>query len=279
MGKIVLSTLAVGDLYENFTKLFVKRLEKIYKNEINLCVTSDRDFCEKINSDTVCCNFNILDENLVKSSGYTLPGNGKSTYFKYYLKSLALKYAALQFPDSSICHTDCDILPTSRFSDETFSLMDKKGLYCSNIVRCSGDYHMFQNDKGEVQVNHKLKSIVNHFIPGFEDFASVRCPIENRLYFNGISQETMVNFCDKWFEIGQYVDKNNLQRYGDCFEIKPACMIYDIEIIQTDHLPFDDGFKGSFSDMFNKRFLKQNCPDEYKNLSDNEFIEYAESKF
>lgn len=165
------------------------------------------------------------------------------------------------------------------FSEETFKLMDQPGLYCSNTVRCSGDYHMFQNDKGEVQVNHKLKSIVNHFIPEFNDFASVRCPIENRLYFNNISQETMIKFSEKWFEIGQFVDKNNLQRYGDCFEIKPACMIYGIEIMQTDYLPFDDGFKGSFADMFNKRYLKENCPEEYKNLNDEEFLKYAVSKF
>ena len=89
----------------------------------------------------------------------------------------------------------------------------------------------------------------------------------------------MINFCNKWFEIGKFVDKNNLQRYGDCFEIKPACVMFDIEILETDLFPFDDGFKGTFADMFNKRFNKENCPEEYKNLNDEEFLEYALGKF
>jgi hypothetical protein len=278
MKNVVLSVLAVGDLYEYFTRLYIKKLDKIYNKEINLCITSDRDFCEKINSEKVCCFFNVLDESVVKPSGYTLPGHGKSTYFKYYLKSMALKYSATKFPNYSICHTDCDILPTKEFSDITFDLMNVPGLYCSNIVRCSGDYHRFQNDNGDIIINEKLKKIVNHFIPNFTDFPSLKCPIENRLYFNNIPQENLIKFCETWLEIGKFVDSSGMQRYGDCFEIKPACMLHDIEIIQTDLLPFDDGFKGSFSDMFNKRFLKVNCPEEYKNLNDEEFLDYALEK-
>lgn len=274
MKNIVLSTLAIGDLYEYFVRLFIKKLDKICQDKINFCITSDRDFCEKISSEKICCHFNILDKEVVDPSGYTRPGCGKSTYFKYYLKSLALKYSATTFPGMSICHTDSDILPTNNFN-ESFDKMNESGLYCMNIVRCSGDYHRYQNDNGEVIVNEKLRKIVNHFIPEFNDFASLKCPIENRLYFNNIPHQNLINFCDNWFEIGKFVDKNGLNRYGDCFEIKPSCMMNNIEIHQTDFLPFDDGFKGTFADMFNKRFLKTNCPEEYKNLGDEEFLDYA----
>lgn len=279
MENLVLSVLAVGDLYEFFTRLYVKKLDEIYDKEINLCITSDREFCEKINSEKVCCHFNVLDKEIVEPSGYTKPGHGKSTYFKYYLKSIALKYSANTFPNSSICHTDCDILPTSNFSDEVFAKMNEEGLYCSNTVRCSGDYHQYQRENGELMINEKLRRITNQFIPLFNDFASVRCPIENRLYFSKIPQETLVSFCDKWLEIGKFVDSNGMQRYGDCFEITPSCILNDIKIIQTDYLPFDDNFKGGFADMFNKRHNKQNCPEEYKNLNDEEFLDYALSKF
>jgi hypothetical protein len=281
MKNVTLSVLSVGDLYENFTRLFIKKLDLIYNDKINLCITTDRDFSQKINSEKVICHFNVLSNDIVKPSGYTLPGHGKSTFFKYYLKSLALSYSARVLPDNSICHTDADVLPTSGFNKSCFDSFTEKGLYCSNIVKCSGDYHQVYNAAGEIMINHKLKTIVNHYMPELQekDFAEMRCPIENKLYFNKIDFNTLVNFCNKWYEIGKFVDSKNLQRYGDCFEIKPACMMYGIDIIETHLLPFDDGFKGIFAEMFNKRVTKIDCPEEYRDLNEEDFLNYSLEKF
>lgn len=250
MNNVVFSTLSIGDLYETYTRFYIKKLELLSDFKINLCITADRDFSNKIRSKKVECYFNILDDEIVSKTDMAR-GVNKTTCFKYFYKSYALKFAVNRFPGASICHTDSDIIPNKEFSETRFLSLNKENtLYCHNTVNCAGDYGDPIVKDGEVQnIKPKLKSIMKEFIPDFNDYINIRCPIENILYFNKISTETMIKFCEDWLKFGQFSDKKGHSTYGDCFEIKPACVLNKIEVEDTSILPFCDAFKGKFAEL------------------------------
>lgn len=251
---IVFSTLSIGYLYELYTRFYIKNLDIISDDNIKLCITSDKDFSNKINSKKVKCYFNILHKNTVNKTHKSDNNFGKTTCFKYFYKSYAIKYAANMFPDSSICHTDCDIIPNKEFQINRFFKFEKPNtLYCPNTVSCSGGYgDAYSSDNKTIEIKPKLKEIMNYFIPEFTDYKDIRLPIENILYFNQIPNKILLKFCDDWLKIGSFSDSKGYSTYGDCFEIKPACLLNNINIESTSLMPFCDNFKNKFIDLIKK---------------------------
>ena len=239
--------------------------------EIDLCITSDHYFGDKIKSNKVRCHFNILDKELVEKTQKS-SGVNKTTCFKYYYKSYALKYAAAMFPGASICHTDCDIIPNSEFSLDRFLSFNKPNtIYCPNTVSCSGSYGgPYEQDGVTLNIKPKLKCVIDKFIPEFNDYANLRCPIENILFFNQIPLEILLKYCKDWCEIGKFSDSSGHPTYGDCFEIKPAAMLNNIEVEQTCYMPFCDQFKGRFIDLIKSNTF-ENDEDFLNDLIEKEF--------
>lgn len=230
-------------------------MDLILEDSINLCITSDTNFSDKINSQKIKCYFNILDTNTVNNTHKSDNNFAKTTCFKYFYKSYAIKYAANMFPNSSICQTDCDIIPNKEFNISRFFKFEKPNtLYCPNTVNCYGGYGDYtSSDNEEIKINRKLKYIMSQFIPEFNNYKNIRLPIENILYFNQISNDVLLKFCDDWLKIGSASDNQGYPTYGDCFEIKPACLLNNINIESTNLMPFCDSFKGKFIEL-----VKQN---------------------
>ena len=251
MSEIIFSTLCVGDLYEKYTRFYIKKLQSIPDLEIDLCITSDHYFGDKIKPGKIRCHFNVLSEEIIKKTHKSDAAYNKTTCFKYFYKAHALKYAASNFPDKSICHTDCDIIPNSEFSISRFLRLDKsKTLYCPNTVSCSGGYGgPYEQDGKTLSIVPKLKCIIDQFIPEFNDYENTRFPIENILFFNKISQDILFKFCEDWLKMGSFSDSKGYPTYGDCFEIKPACLLNNIDVESTSLMPFCDMFKGKFIEL------------------------------
>lgn len=272
MEEIIFSTLSVGNLYEKYTIFYIKKLELISDFEINFCITSDHHFGDKIKAGKVKCHFNILGEDLVNSTHKSDNHYNKTTCFKYFYKSYALEYAAKMFPNKSICHTDCDIVPNKQFSVNRFLSFDKTNtLYCPNTVSCSGGYGGPSKQDGRtINIVPKLKYIMDEFIPDFDDYENIRFPIENVLFFNKIPHEVLLKFCDDWRKIGSFSDKKGYPTYGDCFEIKPSCIINKINVEQTSLFPFCDSFKGRFVEILREKEKSFDNYDDFLNFIINE---------
>ena len=271
--EIIFSTLSVGDLYEKYTRFYIKNLDLISDFEIDFCITSDHYFGDKIKSNKIRCHFNILDQEIVNNTHKSDKDYNKTTCFKYFYKAHALKYAATNFPGRSICHTDCDIKPNTEFGINRFLSFDKPNtLYCPNTVSCSGCYGgpSYANDGKTLEINRKLKYIMDKFIPEFNDYENIRLPIENVLFFNQISDDTLLKFCDDWLEMGSHSYYEGYPTYGDCFEIKPSCILNNINIESTSLMPFCDSFKGRFIELLREKANSFDNDDDFLNLIINE---------
>jgi hypothetical protein len=268
---IIFNTLSIGYLYELYTRFYIKQLDLITDFEINFCITSDQYFGNKINSKKIKCYFNILDKNLINNT-HKSNGINKTTCFKYYYKSLALKYCVSTFPNLSICHTDCDIIPNKQFNLNKFLNLNKSNtIYCPNTVSCSGGYGgPYKEDGKTLNITPKLKYIMDKFMPNFNDYTNLRCPIENILFFNKIPQHILLKYCEDWLNIGIFAHEKGYPTYGDCFEIKPAALINGIEIEQTSHFPFCDSFKGKFIELVKEKLNSFDTDEDFIDFAMNE---------
>ena len=268
MAKLVINTLSIGFVYEIYTRYLLKQINKLGIKDILFCVTSDKDFSKSLKSSSVEVSFNLLTEHSATNSGAS-DDIYRSTVFKYYLKSLAIKYAAREFPNHPILHIDCDSIPNENFNLEFVNENNSSGIYCGEFVTCSGNYSIIKNNVGEIHLNEKILPIFQKYLNNIkkEEIYNLEFPIEGRLLFKNMSSEKIISFCDSWYEIGNYVRESGLPTYGDCFEIKAAAIINNIDIFKVSNLPFIDPHKNVFLEK-----LKKTNNGKLHSISD-EFIE------
>ena len=53
--------------------------------------------------------------------------------------------------------------------------------------------------------------------------------------------------------MGEFSDSKGHPTYGDCFEIKPSCMLNNIDVESTHLMPFCDVFKGKFIELIKEK--------------------------
>jgi hypothetical protein len=253
MKKLIISTLSIGYIYQIYTRYLFNKIKQLGSSDIIFCVTSDSDFSDKLVDSRVQVDFNLLKDHSIDNSRAST-GPYRSTVFKYYLKSLAIKNAAIKFPNHSILHVDCDSFPDEKFDLKSIYKNTDVGIYCGEFVTCSGHYGILYDENGVIQINKKIPYIFGNFLKHIseEEIHDLRFPIENKLLFNNISPEKIIAFCDKWHEIGQSINKSGLPTYGDCFEIKASAIINDIQIFKTDSLYFGDSHKNTLVDELKK---------------------------
>jgi hypothetical protein len=251
--KLVISTLSIGKIYEIYTRYLFKKIRELGITDIIFFVTSDNDFSDKLIDSNVRVEFNLLEDHSINNSRAST-GVYRSTIFKYYLKSLAIKNAAIKFPHYHILHIDCDSIPDEKFNLESIYGNSDAGIYCGEFVTCSGHYGITRDESGEIQVNKKIPHIFGNFLKHVseQEIHDLKFPIENKLLFNNISPEKIISFCDNWYEIGQSVNESGLPTYGDCFEIKASAIINNIQIFKTDSLYFGDSHKNTLLDELKK---------------------------
>jgi hypothetical protein len=253
MKKLIINTLSIGYVYEIYTRYLFKQINKLGIEDIIFCVTSDRDFSKSLKGSSVDVSFNLLTDHSAANSGAS-DNIYRSTVFKYYLKSLAIKNAAIKFPNHSILHVDCDSIPDEKFDLKSIYKNSNVGIYCGEFVTCSGHYGILYDENGAIQINKKIPYIFGNFLKHIseEEIHDLKFPIENKLLFNNIPPEKIITFCDNWYEIGNYIYKSGLPTYGDCFEIKAAAIINNIDIFKVDNLPFIDPHKNIFLEELRK---------------------------
>ena len=130
--KLVINTLSVGKIYEIYTRYLFKKIKELGIDDIIFCVTSDSDFSDKLVDSNIRVEFNLLQDHSIDNSRAST-GVYRSTVFKYYLKSLAIKNAAIKFPDHSILHIDCDMIPDEKFNLESIYKNSDSGIYCNDL--------------------------------------------------------------------------------------------------------------------------------------------------
>jgi len=263
--KLVISTLSVGKIYEIYTRYLFEKIKQLGISDIIFCVTSDGDFSDKLVGSNISVDFNLLQDHSIDNSRAST-GVYRSTVFKYYLKSLAIKNAAIKFPNHSILHVDCDSIPDEKFNLESIYKNSDAGIYCGEFVTCSGHYGILNDENGAIQINRKIPHIFGKFLKHIseQEIHDLKFPIENKLLFNNISPEKIISFCDNWYEIGQSINESGLPTYGDCFEIKAAAIINNIQIFKAQSLLFGDSHKNTLLEE-----LKRVGVDNVSNVDEN----------
>ena len=263
--KLVINTLSVGKIYEIYTRYLFKKIKQLGISDIIFCVTSDSDFSDKLVDSNIRVDFNLLKDHSIDNSRAST-GVYRSTVFKYYLKSLAIKNAAIKFPDHSVLHVDCDSIPDEKFNLESIYENGDAGIYCGEFVTCSGHYGILHDENGVIQINRKIPHIFGKFLKHIseQEIHDLKFPIENKLLFNNISPEKIISFCDNWYEIGQSVNESGLPTYGDCFEIKASAIINNIQIFKAPSLFFGDSHKNTLLEE-----LKRVGVDNVSNVDEN----------
>ena len=161
--KLVINTLSVGKIYEIYTRYLFEKIKQLGISDIIFCVTSDSDFSDKLVDSNIRVDFNLLKDHSIDNSRAST-GVYRSTMFKYYLKSLAIKNAAIKFPDHSILHIDCDMIPDEKFNLESIYKNSDSGIYCGEFVTCSGHYGILHGENGVIQIHRKIPHILMVYI-------------------------------------------------------------------------------------------------------------------
>ena len=152
MKKLVICTLSIGKLYEIYTRYLFKQLDFLDIKDISYSVTADTDFSRQLVSQNIKVDFHVLDKTVIENSRAS-KGLKKTTVFKYYLKSLAIKNTVKIYPGHPILHIDCDSIPDKDFGLSFLKDKDAAGIWCGEFVNCSGNYG---SPVGEIEIHKKI---------------------------------------------------------------------------------------------------------------------------
>jgi hypothetical protein len=246
MNKVI-STLCIGDLYEKYCKLLLYKLSTIVNEEIHVCITTNKYFNVQLDNTNIKYYFNILP-NSTLDTPYSDTIN-RTTLFKYFYKTYAIKYAAHLFPTSSICHIDVDMEPQNHIIEFLSQNHKPNTIYVRNYdINCQGGYGKPIIENNNLRIHDKLKFLVDKLQFKIEDYSIVRFPIENTLFFYKIDYSKLIDFCNTWYEIGS-LSNELVYPYCDCFEIQISSSIHGINIRQKEAIPFSDAHRKDFEEF------------------------------